>query len=255
MKDKTEFVSSFEARIIDAKNIEISDYAVQIDTIVSNQRIGRIDSAHRFRDGIDRRDKFFDRLLAVKNGICASDYAASGIRGDVREIKLAGQIASDPDLSIQSDFISWSNTSLVNLNCDARFAGTERTVRDMQVGAQLPLCSFVGQFDGFFCSVSGVFSSDGGLLDGVVRFVQNSGLPKDSYRSEHDKNQRGDFDYLLYGILAAFFFTVGIGLLYQSVFKNADSLGRGILFCCLLGLYSSSAFRFSWSVSLDGIIP
>jgi hypothetical protein len=113
-----------------------------------------------------------------------------------------------------------------------------------------PLGSFVGQFYGLFCGDRSILGGDGRLLNGVVRFIQNKGLRKNSKGSKHHENERGDLDSL-FCVCSSLRLVSNASI--KAFFRTPIASAVASSFCCLLGPRFSSVFRASWLVSLVGI--
>jgi hypothetical protein len=84
--------------------------------------------------------------------------------------------------------------------------------------------SLLGGSSASACGGGSVFRSSGRLVNGAVRFIQNTSLTKNANRSEDDKDKRSDLNKFVPYILAALLFAIGVGIVAYSVFQSRNSL-------------------------------
>ncbi len=89
MKDPTKFIAAFELGIIDSKDIQVSNYSVNIDAIVANQGVLGPHCSHCLIDGTDKGDVVFDCGLSKQYRLLRVVSAANRLRRNVGQLQIA----------------------------------------------------------------------------------------------------------------------------------------------------------------------
>jgi len=178
MEYKTEFISPFKLGVIKTKDIKVSNDAMQIEPLVSNQGISGSDRPHSFAGGFWHRYSFTNRLAAGMDRILASENASYGGRGRIIKFEITNQILGDEHRSIQPDFIGRRLTGVIYPNDDAGRGVTSAygPMVNIKIGSQLSFGDFVGQPNSISSGIAGFF-------DGAVSLPHFGQLTLEGLRS------------------------------------------------------------------------